>query len=774
MPATHFIITEPGGTQIEVIPRSATCIQVRVSLPGVPGRPNRMVIQDASFEDWTAKETAEGHEIATEKLRLHVARNTGRLTWMDASGNTLLREPENGRVLESRDVKRYRFDPANQVQVVKTVDGERTIGIPTEAYVDRRALRYEQEFLLSPDEALYGLGQHEEGAFNLRNTWQHLFQANMKSPAPVIVSTAGYGLFFDTAAVSGFESKGDTMRFWSDCADSLSYYFILGPSFDDIIATLRQLTGNVPMLPRWAFGYIQSKERYETANELLEIAGEFRRRQIPIDCLVQDWKYWPNDWWGEKSFDPERFPDPANLLERLHGLHLRLMISIWPNMRNDGPNQKALTASSHMLGDTSTYDAFDADARACYWEQAYEGIFRHGVDAWWCDSTEPFNNEWGGVEKPSPRERLRLIEESFNHYLDPADANAYSLAHAMGIYEGQRKQDKGKRVVNLTRSGYPGQQRYGCIVWSGDISARWDVLRSQIAEGLNFCVTGQPYWTVDIGAFFTGGHACFRKWSGNDEADPVWFWAGDFDGGVADSGYRELYVRWLQWATFLPIMRSHGTDTPREPWRFGDKGDRMYDIIVEFIRLRYRLLPYLYSLAGWQTHRNYTMMRLLAFDFREDPKVRDIADQYMLGPSLMVCPVTNPMYYGPDSKPLGNTDKAREVYLPAGADWYDFWTDRFYTGGQIIDAECPLERIPVFVKAGSILPLGEAIEHSEMPQEISLKIYSGADAEFAIYADSGDGYAYEEGDYTLNKIRWDDSQQVIDWDNQSPLPFQVK
>lgn len=769
---THLKI-ELEDSFLEIIPRSPTCIQVRAGLPEVPLKPTHMVINNESFEDWLVEETKQEFIIATAKLRLCVEKNSGRLTWLDSSGKILLRESSEARILESLDVKRYRFDPSRHAQVVKTVDGERTVGLPIGEYIDRKAISYVQEFVLSSEEALYGLGQHEEGVFNLRGTWQHLFQANMKSPAPVILSTAGYGLFFETAAVSGFESKGDTMRFWSNCADSLSYYFILGPQFDEIIATLRSLTGKVPMLPRWAFGYIQSKERYNCGEELLEIGREFRKRNIPIDCLVQDWKYWPNDWWGEKSFDPDRFPDPADLLKQLHGIHLRLMISIWPNLRNDGPNQQALSSASYLLGDNSTYDAFQTTARERYWEQAHHGLFRYGLDAWWCDSTEPFNNEWGGAIKPSPEERLEFIDETFNHYLDPADANAYPLVHAMGIYEGQRNRSSDKRVLNLTRSSFPGQQRYGCIVWSGDISARWDVLRKQIAEGLNLCVTGMPYWTVDIGAFFTGGHACFKKWSKNDQADPVWFWAGDYDAGVADYGYRELYVRWLQWATFLPIMRSHGTDTPREPWQFGNQGDRMYDIIVDYIRLRYRLLPYLYSLAGWQTHKDYTMMRLLAFDFREDPQVYDVADQYMLGPCLMVCPVTTPMYYGPESKPLEGVAEVRKVYLPDSTGWYDFWTERYYSGGQNIEVNCPLERIPIFVKAGSILPLGEPVENTDVHQEVRLKIYSGADAEFSIYTDSGDGYAYESGDYTLNRICWDDLKQTVDWGDESPLPFEI-
>ncbi|MEM9158291.1 MAG: TIM-barrel domain-containing protein, partial [Verrucomicrobiota bacterium] len=353
---------------LNVIPRSASCIQIQAKVSGqaIASRPGISVINKPEFTDWSVEENSQGLVLTTDELKLNINGETGQLSWFDGSGNTLLREAEGGRKLRTREVKRYRYDASGCVEVVKTVDGERSIGVPVDQYVDRIALNYEQQFLISENEALFGLGQHEEGHFDLRNTRQDLFQANMKSPMPVVFSTAGYGLFFDTAAVSGFESKENALRFWSECSDSLNYYFIHGPGFDEIIRSIRMLTGDAAMLPRWAFGYIQSKERYNTANELQQVADEFRRRKIPIDCLVQDWKYWPNNWWGEKSFDPSRFPDPEALLNQLHEQNLKLMISIWPNMRNDGPNQKTLRDSSLLLGDNSTYDAFSSEARKRY------------------------------------------------------------------------------------------------------------------------------------------------------------------------------------------------------------------------------------------------------------------------------------------------------------------------------------------------------------------------------------------------------------------------
>ena len=323
------------------------------------------------------------------------------------------------------------------------------------------------------------------------------------------------------------------------------------------------------------------------------------------------------------------------------------------------------------------------------------------------------------------------------------------------IYEGQRSETEDKRVINLTRSYSPGQQRYGTVVWSGDIEATWDRLRKQIAEGLNFTVTGGSKWTLDIGAFFV---------KPQDQARVnAWFWCGDYPDGCEDAGYRELYVRWFQLGAFLPMFRSHGTDTPREVWRFGEPGELTYDTLVKFDVLRYRLLPYIYSVAGWETHRGYTMLRNIAFDFRHDPMIFDIADQFMFGPAFMVCPVTEPMYFGPNSTPISDSLKTRTVYLPAGADWYDFWTGKRYAGGQNIAANAPLGICPLFVRAGSIITLGPKVQHSgeapDAPWE--LRVYPGADGAFDIYEDGGDGYGYESGEFAWTPIRWNDAENTL-------------
>ena len=591
---------------------------------------------------------------------------------------------------------RYLTNPP-RLKYGKDADGVHADTPSVRQIIDRQAFHTKLEFEWVPDEALYGLGSHEEGMLNLRGQHQYLYQQNMKAVVPVLLSTRGYGILLDSYSLMTFHDDAFGSYLWTDVDDELDYYFIYGPEFDQIVQGIRQLTGKAPMLPRWAFGYIQSKERYVSQAELIDVVQEYRKRGLPLDCIVQDWKSWPRDLWGQKTLDPERFPDPDQMMAELHRMNTRLMISIWPNMNPGGDNWREMRDQGCLLGNQATYDAFQEKARELYWKQANDGLFTHGIDAWWCDCTEPFQADWMGAFKPEPEERLRINTEEAKRYLDPEYINAYSLLHSQGIYEGQRKTTSDKRVVNLTRSAYAGQQRYGTITWSGDVSATWDTLRRQIADGLNFCATGMPYWTVDIGAFFV-------------KNDPnLWFWNGDFDLGVEDMGYRELYVRWFQYAAFLPMFRAHGTDTPREIWRFGEPGDPMYEALVKFLRLRYRLMPYIYSLAGMVTHEDYTMLRALAFDFRADPATYDIADQFMFGPAFLVNPVTEPMYFAAGSTVLDGVSKTRPVYLPKGSDWYDFWTGQRYAGGQTIYADAALDTMPLYVRSGSIVPIGPDI-----------------------------------------------------------------
>jgi alpha-D-xyloside xylohydrolase len=750
----NALTTEVAGGFLELTPYSDSIIRVRYAPTQEFSTKESLMIQHAP--DVTVgvdvHETAEALTFSTSKLSIRINRQSGAFTYLDSSGEILTKEPDRGgKTLVPIDVLKSVFDKTVEVQIRKDADGVHADIPPVKQVVDRRAFHTKLEFEWMPGEALYGLGSHEEGMMNLRGQHQYLYQQNMKVVVPVLLSTRGYGILLDSYSLMTFRDDAFGSYLWTDVDDELDYYFIYGPEFDQIVQGIRQLTGKVTMLPRWAFGYIQSKECYVSQDELISVVNEYRERGLPLDCIVQDWKSWPQDLWGQKTLDPERYPDPEAMMAELHRMNARLMISVWPNMNPGGDNWREMRDQGYLLGNQGTYDAFQEKARELYWKQASEGLFAYGIDAWWCDCTEPFQADWRGAFKPEPEERLRINTEEAKRYLDPEYINAYSLLHSQGIYEGQRKTNPDKRVVNLTRSAYAGQQRYGTITWSGDVSATWDTLRRQIADGLNFCATGSPYWTTDIGAFFVK----------NDPA--LWFWDGDFDLGVEDMGYRELYVRWFQYGAFLPMFRAHGTDTPRELWRFGQPGEMFYDALVKFLRLRYRLLPYIYSLAGMVTHEDYTMMRALPFDFRCDPDTYDIDDQFMLGPALLVNPITRAMYYTAESTQLKGVSKTRSVYLPAGADWYDFWTGEHYSGGQTIIADAPLDTMPLYVRSGSIVPIGPDIQHTGESTDapIELHIYPGHDGHFTFYDDEGDNYNYEQGHFAMIRLSWDEAARRL-------------
>jgi alpha-D-xyloside xylohydrolase len=752
--------SEPEGLTIEsdlgylvLTPYSPRAIRVRYSLHPVTHTSASKVASSSLIVtarpepdvQFTVRETPEALIFSTHEVTITIQRQTLAFTYSNSQGHLLTKEPDRGgKTLEPIEVFVSVFDDVTTTESRENADGMRMDARNIRQVVDRNAYHTKLEFEWVEGEALYGLGSHEEGMFNLRGQHQYLYQQNMKAVVPVLISTRGYGIFLDSCSLMTFHDDAFGSYLWSDVDDELDYYFLYGPEFDQIVHEIRTLTGHSPMLPKWAFGYVQSKERYVTQEELVDVVREYRRRELPIDCIVLDWMSWTGDLWGQKSLDPERFPNPSQMTNDLHQLNTRLMVSIWPIMRPGGANWQEMKEHSHLLGNQATYNAFSAEARACYWEQTSKGLFSHGVDAWWCDCTEPFEADWKGAIKPEPEERLRTNTGESKRYLDPEFINAYSLLHSQGIYEGQRRETGEKRVVNLTRSAYLGQQRYATVSWSGDTAARWETFRRQIADGLNFCMTGMPYWTLDIGAFFVK-----RK-------PDLWFWSGDYDAGVDDLGYRELFVRWFQYGAFLPMFRAHGTDTPREIWRFGEPGEPFYEALVSTLKLRYRLLPYIYSLAGWTTQHDYSMLRALPFDFRSDPATYAISDQYMFGPALLVNPITWPMLYEAGSRPLNDISLTRQVYLPAGTDWYDFWNGQKYTGGQTVQAEAPLDRMPLFVPAGSILPMGPVRQHvNDLPEApIELHIYTGKDGSFELYEDEGDQYNYEDGAFSTIDIHW--------------------
>jgi alpha-D-xyloside xylohydrolase len=685
-----------------------------------------------------------GHlDLALPGLRLRVERSTCAFSWFDSEGRLLAKEPaRGGKSLQPFTLTKFLPDPDARVVAMEGADG---LAVKVESgrrVPDRSSFHGKLAFDWAAGEALYGLGSHEEGVMNLRGTCQYLYQQNMKVVVPVLVSTRGYGVLVDNASPMVFRDDAFGSYVRAEACEELDYYFFTSPTMAGLTKAYRELTGPVPMLPRWAFGYVQSKERYRTQEEILAVAAEFRSRGIPLDLIVLDWMSWEGQLWGQKSFDRSRFPDPAAMIRELHGMGVRFMISIWPNMREGGENHAAMRDSGFLLGNDATYDAFDPEARALYWKQAEEGLFSAGVDAWWCDCTEPFEADWNGAYKAEPEERAVINVGEASKYLDMERLNAYSLLHSEGLYRGQRAVREDKRVVNLTRSGFAGQQRYSTIVWSGDWAATWEALRAQVPAGLNFCATGMPWWTTDIGAFFAG------------RRPDLWFWSGDYPEGCSDPAYRELYLRWFQYGAFLPMFRSHGTDTPREPWRFGEEGEPIYDALVSFIKLRSRLLPYLYSSAADVCLRGGGMMRPVAFDFPGDEACHDLKDQYLFGPSLMPCPMV---------ESLESSGPRRGAYLPAGADWYDFWTGARHSGGSRIEAAAPLGIMPLYARSGSILPMRGALMHAdEGPgSEIELRVYPGADADCLLYEDAGDGYGYEKGEYAEIALHWDDASRTL-------------
>lgn len=700
------------------------------------------------------QKTQDGWELLTQKLAVSIERETGAVSYRKADGELLLRE--RGREAEKKTLVRYTTGgEAPVIERVRTIDGERNFIKNLKAEAAGFASKGKIHFALEKDEGIFGFGQAEEGIADYRYADQYLYQHNMRIPMPFFLSTKGYGLLADCGSVMTWHGGKEDSYLFLDTVYQLDTYLIAGDCADEIIGKYRMLTGKAAMLPRWMFGYIQSKEMYGSAQELLDVVKEYRRRDVPLDCVVQDWQSWKPGHWGEKSLDPERYGDAREKLDEIHRLGAHTMISVWPTAAKGTRDYEQFLEKGWLLNDCSTYDAFSEDARRLYWEQAEEGLFSKGFDSWWCDSTEPFTGkDWCGSMKREPWERYSLVAEEHKTFLPPEKSNLYAREHAKGIYENQRRTTQEKRVVNLTRSGYAGSQQYGAVLWSGDISASWKTMRTQLTEGLQMGMSGYPYWTLDIGGFFTV-HKNWKHRGCGGSANPnmLWFWQGDFEEGADDLGYRELYTRWLEFGVFLPVFRSHGTDTPREIWRFGEPGEMFYDAIASFIRLRYRLMPYIYSMAARVHFEDYTMMRSLLFDFPEDERARGASDGYMFGDALLVYPVTEPMYYGRNSRKL-DREKKKRCYLPKGSGWYDFWTNRFFEGGQYVDADAPLEKLPVFVRAGSILPMIEPVSYADEAagKELTLNVYTGADAEFSYYEDNGDGYGYEKGEYARTRF----------------------
>lgn len=701
------------------------------------------------FDDCAFCVEEDSHEIRlhTDILVIKVNRRTGALRYEKKDGSILVQEREqDSKQVEAFDV--WKIAPGAQVEEIKTPDGIKRKIKDGQKILAGQKYHTWLHLTFSPDELLWGLGQAEEGVWNLRHTTQYLHQANRKIALPMLISSAGYGLLLSTQSPAVFEDTAGESYLYTEADDFLDYYFIAGDP-ERIVGSFRRLTGKAIMLPKWAFGYMQSRERYETAQELVETAQRFRQEGFGMDTLVQDWMSWPEGMWGQKSFDEERFADPDQMMHALHELDTHLLISIWPNMAPESENYREFYEAGLLFPNSNLYDAFSEDGRRLYWQQVKRGLFQYGVDGWWCDSSEPVTPEWERICRPPSAEMYRNYVEEAAKIMPVEQANAYGLYHAMGIYEGQREETAAKRVINLTRSGYPGSQKYGTILWSGDIEASWKTLKRQVTAGLQFSLSGLPYWTLDIGAFFV-------------KKGYQWYWNGEFPGGLEDKEYWELYVRWFQYGAFLPVFRSHGTDVYREPWYFGEAGEPFYDALCAANGLRYRLMPYIYSLAGAVWRHDSLMMRPLLYDFPEDKRAAGISQQYMFGTSLMICPVTEPGI------------QTMTIYLPEGTRWYDYYTLESWQGGQEIERKICLERIPIFVRAGAIIPMTEATDHTVCREEhILLQVYAGEDGSFVMYEDAGDGYGYEKGEYCETDILYDDKNRLVTWNTRGQTDYRT-
>lgn len=536
------------------------------------------------------------------------------------------------------------------------------------------------------------------------------------------------------------DDEQQRISFWSEVADQIDYYFISGENMDEVISGYRTVTGKAPVMPEWAMGFWQSRQRYTNQEELLDVVREYRKRNIPFDNIVLDWQYWPADKWGDHQFDVTRFPDPDGMIRTLHDdLNARIMISVWPKYYVGTENYEAMKSKGYLymrnvemerrdwIGYLSTfYDAFNADARTAFWDQINIALYSRGIDAWWLDATEP------DITSNLPMEERKAMMNPTA--LGSADRyfNAYSLVQAQGVYEGQRATDPENRVFILTRSAFAGLQRYSAANWSGDIAARWHDMAAQIPCGLNMSMSGIPWWTMDIGGFSVESRYHNPSPADLDE-------------------WRELMTRWHQYGAFVPLFRSHGEFPFREIYNTAPDNHIAYKTMVEYNRLRYRLMPYIYSLAGQAWLNDYTIMRGLTMDFSLDTEVFDIADQYMFGPSLMVNPVTE------------YKARSRNVYLPSAYGWYDVRTGRHYAGGTVIEADAPYEWMPLFAREGSLIPTGPDIQYTgeKEADPLTLWVYAGADGAFELYEDEGDNYNYEDGAYTLIPLTWNEAERTL-------------
>ena len=627
----------------------------------------------------------------TGSVRVLISLDSGNLEFRDEQGNRLLQE----------------FQDRPRTYRPVTRNGEALFCVEDRFYPQVR-------------EALYGLGQHQNGVFNYRGTVIKLAQANTDVDIPLLVSTNGYGIFWNSAAISYFDNRFPSkMSFSSNASHAIDYYFLYGPDMDQIVHQYRVMTGHAPMFPEWAYGFFQSKDRYQSSAELLKIANEYRSQHVPLDAIVQDWFWWVKQ--GDPEFRPDAYPNVPEMLQKLHDENVHAMVSVWAVFNPESKNFLEMKQRGLIIPGSTDYDATNPAAGTFYWNHLVGKLFAQGWDAFWLDSSEPEIAYPHGGESDAVLEGRKLFIGNGALY-----TNVFPLMHTGNVYQHWRETTDKKRVFILTRSGFAGQQRNAATTWSGDVFSTFWAFSRQVPAGLNFALSGMPYWTTDIAGY---GPPLAR-----DTHDPA---------------YQELYTRWFEYGVFCPIFRTHGhrANNENEVFSYGP----VTPILIRYDKLRYRLLPYIYSLAWQVTDHDSTIMRPLVMDWRTDRKTWNIGDEYMFGPDLLVSPVTQE----------GAT--SRSLYLPASPAWYDFWTGEKTNGGQRIEASAPLDRIPVYVRAGSILPMGPEVEWAtEKPDApIELRVYRGADGGFQLYEDAGNTYAYEKGQHAVIPIHWDEATNTL-------------
>ena len=670
--AVVHIVAAPGGTVAEgSSPAQPWLLDKSEACPG------------AKFDFASG---ADGAWLTTAKLRVKLEAKAGNLVYSTLDGTELLRE---------RPAIPRTYEPVE-------LNGEKTLTV-------------EDRFMPGVTEGLYGLGQHQNGMFNYRGAFMELGQDNSDVAVPLMVSSKGYGLLWSTASLTYFDDRyPPALGIRSISENALDYYFIFGPEMDDVIHAYRKMTGHAPMFPEWSYGFLQSKDSYTSQAEFLDIAKRYRAEHIPLDCMVQD-----AGWWkirGDLDFN-SNYPDVAAELSELRKEHMHTMISVWGLYHDGSTNFETLKSSGWEIAGTKTYDATNPAAQDFFWKTIPGPLLTQGWDSFWLDASEPDSG-------PHEADAL-LLDKKLAIGNGAMYTNIYPLLHTAGIAEHWKQTTQEKRVMLLTRSAFLGQQRVGTTVWSGDVYPTNWAFQHQIAAGLNFALSGVPYWTTDVAGYFP-------LYNGARMISPE---------------YQELYARWFQFGAFSPIFRTHGHRDHNEIWTY----DKIEPVLLTYDKLRYRMLPYIYSLAWMVTHDDYTMQRPLLMDWRTDHKVWSVADEYMFGPAFLVSPVWK------------EGAKKREVYLPAATIWYDFWSGEKVSGGQEIEVDAPIEKLPLFMRAGSIVPLGPEIEYAgQKPGDpIEVRVYRGANGEFNLYEDEGDSYRYEQGEYAVIPITWNDAAGTL-------------